>query len=312
MAQRDISGERLNDWDTTVIDRNKTAFEETNNYRHEEQHVVLLSTCFGLLAVCGMLLCILSVIVGRVLCTPEKNKMRYVSRIVKSCIQVGRHCRLNISNKFPRNRSFIDTSPGKSCVNSFGGEDFMFSINKFQPVFFANVKAENKSKVSMSGAESTEVLSTDMEFTDIDTCDPFQNRRLSEVVAEMLDIDPDSSDVISDVDNDSDNVTAFIDYNEEPRNKGLYREPLKTIEEEDDNVSQTDSNDTASTSESNGVKNQKEAFEPRAKVVRAKSVETVFGVYPSTTESAAVSEQINSVTDQPCTTTKFRWSVTSV
>jgi hypothetical protein len=64
--------------------------------------------------------------------------------------------------------------------------------------------------------------------TDTESIDPFPDCRLSEVVAHMLDSDDDEDDPFED---HYEIQTAFIDYNEEPKNKELFRGPLPSIEE---------------------------------------------------------------------------------
>ncbi|KAH3867308.1 hypothetical protein DPMN_030434 [Dreissena polymorpha] len=70
--------------------------------------------------------------------------------------------------------------------------------------------------------------------------DPFQNRRLSEVVAQILEFsaDDDMDSTVKDNSDDvydgvkTENYIAFVDYKEEPRNKDIIRGSLRTIEED--------------------------------------------------------------------------------
>jgi len=73
-----------------------------------------------------------------------------------------------------------------------------------------------------------------------DVADPFQDIKLSEVVAQLLEGDS-TDDVYTEEydvtreeteEEECEHYISFIDYKEEPRNMDLFREPLKTIEEE--------------------------------------------------------------------------------
>ena len=319
--------ERLTAWDNITIDPNTPLPIETNNDWLQHEHVVFFSTCIGLLAVFGMMVCVCAVIAGQYQCSPEKNKMRYVSMLLKSC--VDRHCRSNGSgvdwesekHRSSENTQFIECSlqeTSRSCFNGFNLGRTSSSRRHFGPS-----KVYVLSDLAMSEADDMcdPSDSFDMTESDMDNLDPFPDTRLSEVVAKMLDIDSDGSDAVSDDNDDDEHVTAFINYNEEPRNKGLFREPLKPIKEEDDNLSQTESMGKTTPVDVNTINicNHRDTFDsmdlPLRPVVKAKSVETVFDVYPTTTtttECTFVAKDAESTSTTQLRHSKFRWSVTSV
>lgn len=312
-------------WDSAIIDHTVPLPRETNNYWNQAEHVVVFSTCIGLVAVFGMMVYMWTVIAGLVQCTSEKNKMRYVSVLLKSCIE--RHCGSETRSGRSENkrRSYEhklgaeNIELGNCWKNSVNGARFCCTNNSRG--VFNTTKLFVLTEVAMSEADdicisSDRPMSSASNHDDMDVMDPFPDRRLSEVVAKMLDIDSDESDVIEDED---DHVTAFINYNEEPRNKGLSREPLKPIAEEDDNISQTGSIGKITPVDPNKFDERLEVFDtlPVRPVVKAKSVETVFDVYPSTTtttttECTFISNDVKSPNESACRNTRFRWSVTSV
>lgn len=313
---------RPTSWDEAAIDHTTPLPVETNNYWNQDEHVVVFSTCIGLVAVFGMMVCMWTVIAELVRCTSEKNKMRYVSLLLKSCINrhcgsaahtdsLNARCKSNGCKLCERQREL-----GTGCRSSEHGNIFCCT-NNIKKAFKAS-KVFVLTEVTMSEAddscESSDMMSA-YHNDDMDALDPFPDTRLSEVVAKMLDIDSDGSDV---VDEDDERVTAFIDYNEEPRNKGLYREPLKPIEEEDDTISQTESIGKTTPIDVDKLGKQAD-FDtlPIRPVVKARSVETVFDVYPTTTtttttECTLVAKDVKSTPGTECRNSRFRWSVTSV
>lgn len=346
MAPSYEAGKSLNVPDTVFIDQGAPELGKTNNFSRGDEHVVLYALCLTLLAVCGAMLCLYKVITGGLQCTPEKNKMRYVYMLVKNCARIGK--RSGSKKGLPNCLGFYNRNTvghGAKTVNSDGefaekclkGEKRCViceswikgtvnrpkSIGRLYKIAPSDIWAAGSGlQVAMSaenvvGSENMAGSLTES-FTE-----PFADQRLSEVVAKMLDIEPTGSEVTSDdvvIDDEDERVTAFVDYVEEPRNKGLFREPLKTIEEEEDSVSQTSMNDVSKmTSEevvSPGIRDFTMETHPLRSSMKAKSMETVFGVFPTTTstttETTFVNNEVLRNSGLQGKETKFRWSVTSV
>lgn len=194
----------------------------------------------------------------------------------------------------------------------------------------------------MSEAESTVVNSTavnDDSESDTESVDPFQDRRLSEVVAQMLDTDPETDDGdIDDVYDPFENVyeiqTAFIDYNEEPKNKELFREPLASIQESDleqalshdddisnvpvhtctsDDIDIQDPGKGETDSHTSTIRDHDEHI----RTIVGTRTETIFGVtVPQGNEESEADDKCRSETEfgpeAELKDIRLRWSVTSV
>lgn len=168
---------------------------------------------------------------------------------------------------------------------------------------------------------------------DSDGGDPFQNCRLSEVVAHMLDSDCDSNSAVNEFEHgDYEIKTAFIDYNQEPRNKELFRDTLRSIDELDledkftglsedyvDISSPTQCvGHSHSRSDSNIVFDN--SFSIHGQNIRTtvgRSIETVFGVKsPQENEDTKIEDKVRMETEfgpaPELKNAKYRWSVTSV
>lgn len=350
MAPSYEAGKSLNVPDTVFIDQGAPELGKTNNFSHGDEHVVLYALCLTLLAVCGAMLCLYKVITGGRQCTPEKNKMRYVYMLVKNCARTGK--RSGSKTGLPNCLGFYNRNivgHGAKIVNSDGvfaekclkGEKRCViceswikgtvnrpkSIGRFFKIAPSDIwTASSGRQVAMNAENVVGPESMSGSLTESFT-EPFADQRLSEVVAKILDIEPTGNDVTN-IDSSDDGViydedervTAFVDYVEEPRNKGLFREPLKTIEEEEDSVSQTSMNDVSKmTSEevvSPGIRDFTMETHPLRSSIKAKSMETVFGVFPTTTstttETTFVNNEVLCNSGLPGKETKFRWSVTSV
>lgn len=184
--------------------------------------------------------------------------------------------------------------------------------------------------------------------TDTESVDPFPDRKLSEVVAQMLDSDDDDNDNLNEYDPFEDPYeiqTAFIDYNEEPKNKELFRGPLPSIEESDledtfacdnDECESTDANENENTTISNNrilTKVNKSPSQPEKlsdslnskinenehhiKTIIGTRTETIFGVSLATENKESEGRIIcHSETEFGAETdfkdVRYRWSVTSV
>ncbi|KAH3867329.1 hypothetical protein DPMN_030455 [Dreissena polymorpha] len=173
--------------------------------------------------------------------------------------------------------------------------------------------------------------------------DPFQNRRLSEVVAQLLDFSADDDtdgNIEDDGDNggdgmSTDNFIAFVDYKEEPRNKDLIRGPLRTIEEEGslnslvttpsvDSIQFIDEPICSSRLDLNpcglasDLDSQRTDCVHYSTTLTENGVETVFGIQPVTPDLSPRNHRPEvklggslrdlDLAETPC----YRWSVTSV
>ncbi|KAL4236399.1 hypothetical protein ACF0H5_004784 [Mactra antiquata] len=173
-----------------------------------------------------------------------------------------------------------------------------------------------------------------------DLGDPFLNCRLSEVVAHMLGRDDDSNTTVNETEHDTYEIkTAFIDYIQEPRNKELFRESLRSVEDLDpdhktvglteefvDISSPTESiRHPHSLSDSNIVFDDSlSVFDDSVSVHRqnirttvGRSIETVFGVKShQDSEDTTIEDKVRMETEfgpnKDLRNSKYRWSVTSV
>lgn len=196
----------------------------------------------------------------------------------------------------------------------------------------------------MSELENSELINDS--DSDTESMDPFPDRRLSEVVAQMLDSDPETDE--KDDENEYDPFeshdeiqTAFIDYNEEPKNKELFREPLPSIEESDledayacDNEAFTNENKQSAPDNQTipNTDNKQCHFRDKSnsfcgntisehdqhiRTIIGKRTETIFGVsLPQESKESEGCIKCRSETefgvDAEFKDLRFRWSVTSV
>lgn len=185
---------------------------------------------------------------------------------------------------------------------------------------------------------NSSVVNDDSE-SDTESVDPFQDRRLSEVVAQMLDTDPETGGgEIDDIYDPFENVyeiqTAFIDYNEEPKNKELFREPLASIQESDlehafaheneinsvpirtytsDDIDMQDSCRGETDADISTIRDHDEHI----RTIVGTRTETIFGVtVPQGNEEPEEDDKCRSETEfgpeAELKDLRFRWSVTSV
>jgi len=173
-----------------------------------------------------------------------------------------------------------------------------------------------------------------------DLVEPFQDIKLSEVVAHLLegdsidDVYTEEYDITEEEEEECEHYISFIDYKEEPRNMDLFREPLKTIEEEgslstisgatsseyldlkfiDESVNNSRIDLRSTTDENSPTKS--DLVVPDLDTCRTnvtdKGVETEFGVNQTLRSNEKISEA--NVCDVQGSTrdVHFRWSVTSV
>lgn len=197
----------------------------------------------------------------------------------------------------------------------------------------------------MSELKNSELI--DDSESDTESIDPFPDRRLSEVVAQMLDSDPetdekDDENEYDPFENQEEILTAFIDYKEEPKNKELFRGPLPSIEESDledafacdnevfvnkngkrmscDNqiISSFDSNNCDLRTKSNSYSEiSTKEYDQHIRTIIGTRTETVFGVsLPKENTESEGCIKCRSETEFGVDTEfkdlRFRWSVTSV
>jgi len=175
-----------------------------------------------------------------------------------------------------------------------------------------------------------------------DVADPFQDIKLSEVVAQLLESDS-TDDVYTEEyevtgdekeDEKCEHYISFINYKEEPRNMDLFREPLKTIEEEGSlsNISGATSSeyldlkfiDESVNNSRIDLRSTTDEYPPTKSDyvysdnntcmtnVTDKGVETEFGVNQTLRSDKAQSDVNVGDVQAPIRDVNFRWSVTSV
>lgn len=302
------------------IDRNSSALVGTNNYNDEDKHALLYIVCTLLFYSLGMIVGIVSYIkrekqdieqdrmFNEFLTSFRGNTEEIHYRQLKVQETIERLAEIERDGGFSeKNISDLDLRKNSSGGINLGDKKHLFKLTNLGLLRSPAIVVNNMT--SEVGVKEPEI--------DKECIDPFQDIRLSKLVAEML--DNQHGEISNNTQGENENV--FIEKDKESELADLGKATMQKIELNTEDILTAEENSAFGSNEvlktEHNDKSNNVPFHLLTKNTVGKSVETVFGItIPQENTEIEVSKKKSTETEfsaEPEQSNRgFRWSVTSV